>query len=77
MFKSKAVGYVNPVICCSTNDILGIVNGVQITHLFTSLKLDLNQTVLFFLGRIIIGDAHYVVFCRLHPPISHSGSTSL
>ena len=76
MFKSRAVAYVNPVISCRTDKILGIGNGVRITRLFTSLKSDMNLTVLFFLGIINVGDAHFDVGWLLSTPNLHNRSTS-
>ena len=40
------------------SDILGIGNSFSFNHLFTSLKSDMNLTVIFFLGIVNLGEPH-------------------
>ena len=72
MFKSRAVAKVNPSNSCNIVLILGIGNGLLTSQLFTSLKLLMKRTVLFFLGIMKEGEAHYDAGRNSNTPSSHS-----
>ena len=58
MFKSRAVGKVNPSNSCNAVLILGIGNSFLTSCLFTSLKSLMKCTVLSFLGIMKEGENH-------------------
>jgi hypothetical protein len=77
MFKSNDVAKLKPSSLSSKSCILGIGNGFRFIRLFSSRKSDMNLTVPFFFGMMVVGATHSERFTLRSTPIRQGLSTSV